>query len=95
LLSHVRFALTTANELTWSKSTTLMAYMAHGCVVIGPAKSDLAPLSWMITPGELESLPEPELASRAEAMTRWYDMNADWKLLARTVSDLLQKPVRK
>jgi len=90
LLSQAQFALTTANELTWSKSTTLMAYMAHSSVVLAKSKSNVEPLSWMITPDELEALSNPDLQTRAEAMRQWYQSNADWKLLARRVSDLLQ-----
>jgi hypothetical protein len=90
LLSRTQFALTTANELTWSKSTTLMAYMAHGCVVVAESRSKVEPLSWMTLPQEIDASSDSDLLARAGAMRQWYETNADWKLLARRVSDLLQ-----
>src|SRR5205823_5774515 len=63
ILSGIRFALTTANDLTWSKSTTLMAYFAHGCVVVADEESNSEPLSWTIRPKEVETLSTDELRS--------------------------------
>ena len=89
VLSETRFALTTANDLTWGKSTTFMAYLAHGCVVVADADSDREPLSWTIRPKEVETLSTDELRSRANAGRRWYETHAGWKVLAAKISELI------
>jgi hypothetical protein len=89
LLSHAQFAFTTADESTWSKSTTLMAYFAHGCVVVARSKSADEPLSLAVRPEELASLSDVALRAKADASRRWYETTADWKILARVVSGLI------
>lgn len=89
LLSETQFALTTANELTWSKSATFMAFLAHGCTVVVRSKSNVVPLRWAITSEEVGICTDDELQARAHAAKSWYETNADWKILAREVSSLI------
>jgi hypothetical protein len=91
LLSEAQFALTTANELTWSKSATFMAFLAHGCTVVVKSRSDLEPLSWAITAEEVGTCTDDELQAKARAAKNWYETNADWKILGREVSDLISR----
>ncbi|HEY4284830.1 MAG TPA: hypothetical protein VGM62_17340, partial [Chthoniobacterales bacterium] len=89
VLSVARFALTTANDLTWSKSTTLMAYLAHGCAVVADEESNKEPLSWAIRPKEVETLSTDQLRSKADAGRRWYQDHAEWNVLAGKISELI------
>jgi glycosyltransferase involved in cell wall biosynthesis len=91
LLSQVQFALTTSDEFTWSKSTTVMAYLAHGCVVVARSKSTIEPPSLFVRPNEIASLTDVELQTRGDASRRWYETHADWKVLARTIAELITR----
>lgn len=86
LLSNVQFALTTVDELTWNKSGTLMAFLAHGCSVVSRNKSSLEPLVWNVMPEEVGTINFDNLQRRAEAARNWYQTNADWEILAGTIS---------
>lgn len=95
LLSKVQFALTTADELTWNKSTTFMAFLAHGCVVVTKSKSAISPLSYCVTPDEVQTLSAGQIEAKSRAGREWYETNADWKILTARVSDLISKvPIR-
>lgn len=87
LLSCVQFALTTVDELTWSKSGTLMAFLAHECSIVSKNRSNLEPLVWNVAPEEIEGISLHELRSRTDAARRWYDTNVAWEVLARKISD--------
>jgi hypothetical protein len=89
LLSQVRFGLTNATAGNWSKSTTFMAYAAHGCAIISKAKSESAPLCFTIAPNELGTISDFDLTARTRALQKWYDENADWSTIATKVAALL------
>jgi hypothetical protein len=91
LLSNAQFALTTADELTWSKSTTLMAFFAHGCVPVTKSKRIDEPLSFSVAAEALYSIPDADLRARRVAGRQGYEANADWNILARNVSDLMSR----
>ena len=84
------FALTPVNESNWSKSGSVMACLAHGCVMVAQLKAATEPLKWAVTPGQIEQVTEPELAERSEAERQWYRLNRDWKTLSARVCELLQ-----
>jgi len=91
ILSGVRFAFTMATDANWSKSGTLMAFLLHGCVVIAKSRSATEPLSWAITPEQVVALPDEELEAKITEARRWYDQNADWKVLAQKVASLIAR----
>lgn len=92
LLSRTQFALTTVDESTWSKSGTLMAFLAHGTSVVSDTKSSMEPLVWNVMPQEVETIGPDELQRRTDAARRWYDTNAAWEVVARKISDWIASP---
>jgi hypothetical protein len=90
LLFQARFAFTTATESNWSKSGTLMAYLAHGCVIIANDRSTVEPLSLAIAPGDVGILSDRELETRGNESRKWYETHLDWRILARNVSDIIE-----
>jgi hypothetical protein len=93
LLLQVRFGLTNATTVNWSKSTAFMAYAAHGCAIISKAKSESAPLCFTIAPNELGTISDLDLIARTRALRKWYDENADWSTIATKVAALLSPRV--
>lgn len=89
ILSRARFAFTIANDDNWSKSGSLMAFLAHGCVVIANCESKVDGLSSSVRPGEVGSLSEVELDTKAAEARQWYEQHADWDSLGRRISDLV------
>jgi hypothetical protein len=89
LLSTVRFALSNATSGNWSKSSTFMAYAAHGCAVISKARAESAPLCFTITPAEVPTISDVDLSARTSALQNWYYHNADWNVIAAKIAALL------
>jgi len=87
ILSHSRFAFTIATVGNWSKSGSLMAFLAHGCVVISKSISTNRALALAITPDQVTSLSDAELEAKAAASRQWYTENVDWNSLARSMAD--------
>jgi hypothetical protein len=90
LLYRSQFGLTNANDLTWSKSTALMAYLAHDCSVVTQSKFNVEPLSFAFAPDEVAAASDVELCRRTTVLRHWFEDNADWKILARKVFDLVE-----
>jgi len=82
LLGQVQLGLTNATVENWSKSTTFMAYAAHGCVIVGNLKGETAPLKFTVLPEEVSSLSEADLNARGTMLRQWYHENASWKSIA-------------
>ncbi|MFL6514664.1 MAG: hypothetical protein ACJ8M1_06535 [Chthoniobacterales bacterium] len=91
LLSTAEFALSPADAATWSKSSSLMAFLAHRCAVIAKAERNSEPLSWSVAPEEVGKISDAEIQARTNAAKHWYDSNADWNVLARQVADLFSE----
>lgn len=91
VLSSARFAFTMATDANWSKSGTLMAFLLHGCVVIAESRPEIEPLSWAIMPEQVVALSDAELQARTTEGRRWYDQNADWKVVGRKISTLIAR----
>jgi hypothetical protein len=90
LLHRAQFALTTADEATWTKSTTFMAYAAHGCNIVSLSTSPNEPYCWTIPAHEVGIINDSELRRRADAMQRWYESHADWRIIAAKISELIE-----
>jgi hypothetical protein len=88
LLSRVQFALTNVNNENWSKSGAFMAYAAHGCAVVSRSIPKAAPLSFTVPPEDVETVSDDYLRNKGESLRRWFEENADWKIIARQISGL-------
>ena len=92
ILSSARFALTDVTPETWSKSGAFMACAAHRCLpVVAGADHGPVPLSFAITPEELETISADDIDRRASALAQWYEENAAWPVIASRMAALLQK----
>jgi glycosyltransferase involved in cell wall biosynthesis len=89
LLGTVQFALSTADAATWSKSSSLMAFLAHRCAVIAKGARNFEPLKWSVAPEEVGTISSAEIEGRTNAARQWYVSNADWGVLAREIAGLL------
>ena len=92
-LSTSAFGISAQDELSIMKSSTLMAYAAHGLNVIScyanPAKRE--PLSIMIAPDELlKGIAEPELRSRSEKFRQWQERTSSWPNIANHVARVMR-----
>lgn len=92
LLQTVGFCLTQVTEKNYYKSTTFMAYAAHGCPVISRISSTSLPLNFLVRPNELEARPYEEFAPRALSLREWYFREADWPLAAKKIASYLSMP---
>jgi len=88
LLASAQFALSNAGPENWSKSSTFMAYAAHGCAVVSESKSESVPLSFVVQPGEVATISDGELRERTESLREWYARNAAWDVIARRISEI-------
>ena len=71
-----------------------MACAAHRCLpVVAGADHGPVPLSFAITPVELETITGEEIDRRASALAQWYEENAAWPVLAARMAALLQEGV--
>jgi hypothetical protein len=95
LLRRIQFGLTNAINENWSKSTTFMAYAAHGCSIVGKVKSESAPLNLVISPSQVATISEADLRARSTRLLQWYQENADWDPIARQIAGLFPNRVEK
>lgn len=95
LLGRTQFCLTNATVENWSKSTTFMAYAAHGCAVVGKVESDVVPLSLLVSPEELPKMSDDDLNRRGAMLRQWYRANADWSAIADQVASLFAGRIEK
>lgn len=93
ILSHAQFGISAQDELSITKSGTLMAYAAHEMNIVsthaGPAKPE--PLCWFTSPAELlDGIASGELATRAKRLRDWQEGTAAWPFIAERFADALQ-----
>jgi hypothetical protein len=88
LLGRVGVGLTNATVENWSKSTTFMAYAAHGCAIVGNVRSEDVPLRFVLTPEQLLERSSAEIATGGEMLQHWYRDNADWNSIAARIAGL-------
>ncbi len=88
LLATAGFALSNATAETWSKSTSFMAYAAHGCPIVCKLSAipSEPPLSYTIAPGEVGA---SGVAAKAARLQDWYEANASWETIAQRQAALL------
>ena len=93
LLSIGAFALSAQDDLSVTKSGTLMAYAAHGLNIIScyAGASRPEPLSLMTSPDELlRGLSPQELEARGERLRLWQEQTSAWPHIAREVAQALK-----
>jgi glycosyltransferase involved in cell wall biosynthesis len=92
LLSRASFGLSAQDELSATKSGTLMAYAAHGLNVLSVSPN---PPRWTTTPAELLAEIAPEqLRERATAFRDWQERNCSWAHIAEQFARALQLQMR-
>lgn len=90
LLTRSLFALTHVSPETWSKSGSFMAAAQHGCAtVVRQNRTIDGPWRHTIGADELALLPRAEIDDRRHALQAWYRTNADWPVLSRQISALV------
>lgn len=93
LLSTSAFALSAQDDLSVTKSGTLMAYAAHGLNIIScyADASKPEPLSLMTSPDELlKGVTPQELQSRGERLRLWQEQTSAWPHIADEVARALK-----
>jgi hypothetical protein len=73
----------------WSKSAVFMAFASHRCAIVGKTKSDLSPLRFTVVPDEVATIDDVGLDERTLALQQWYQVHADWDVIARKIAALL------
>lgn len=84
-LARASFSISAEDELSLTKSSTCMAYAAHGLNILSPFAdaNKPEPLSRFIPPTELlRGLSADELATRAEGLRVWQERVASWSRIA-------------
>jgi hypothetical protein len=94
VLDRVQFGLANASMENWSKSAVFMAFASHGCAVVVKNRSDALPLRFTITPDEVGSIDDVDLAERARALKEWYDTHSNWNIIAKRIFDLWPRKMR-
>ncbi len=93
IMLEAMFGISAQDEPSITKSSTLMAYGAHGMNIIspfaGPERSP--PLCWFTKPAELlEGITAAELADRARHLRDWQQRTASWPYIAEQFAHALQ-----
>jgi hypothetical protein len=93
LLLACEFAISAQDDLSITKSGTLMAYAAHGLNIVS-CYADVSkpePLSLLISPNELmKGVTRTELEARGEELQQWQDRTAAWPYIANQVARALE-----
>ena len=88
------FGISERDELSLSKSGTLMAYAAHSLNVLSPVANSARPLpvSLFVAPDELlRGLTNGELAKRADQLREWQNRVSSWTSIASVFADALNE----
>ena len=93
LLMAGEFGISAQDELSITKSSTFMAYAAHGMNIIsacaGASKPE--PLSWLTSPDELlGGVTQAELATRGTTLREWQERTAAWPVIGEKVARALE-----
>lgn len=84
-LGHASFGISAQDELSLTKSSTCMAYAAHGLNILSPVAdaSKPEPLCRLVSPAELlRGMSADELANRAEDLRAWQERVSSWSAIA-------------
>lgn len=95
IMLEAMFGISAQDELSITKSSTLMAYAAHGMNIIspfaGPQKSP--PMCWFTAPAELvEGVVATKLTDRPRRLRDWQQRTASWPHIAEQFARALQLP---
>lgn len=92
LLAASEFGIAAQDPLSYTKSTTVMAYAAHGLNILTPSADAAAdePGCLLTSPAELaRGLDQGELDRRGRDLRTWYERTASWPQIARAFADAL------
>ncbi|CAN5473374.1 hypothetical protein BH18VER1_BH18VER1_18880 [soil metagenome] len=95
IMSGAMFGISAQDELSVTKSGTLMAYAAHGLNILSPHASchKSAPLCWFTSPAELlQTVSRAELVARSRHLREWQEETAAWPVIAEKFARALQFP---
>ena len=85
LLLESSFGISTQDELSLTKSGTVMAYAAHGLNILSPE------IGWLTQPAELvRGIATDELQKRANDLHAWQEQTASWPRIAERFATALQ-----
>lgn len=85
VLATAEFGIAAQDRFSYSKSTTFMAYAAHGLKILSTYADPAAPapMSLLFSPEEVaRGLPGGELERRATQLHEWYHRTASWPRIA-------------
>lgn len=91
LLFKAEFGLSGQDWLSVEKSTTFMAYAAHGLNILSPhaGKDSRTPFAWITSADELltdDVQMEQKLRDRSLALREWYESTASWSAITARMS---------
>jgi hypothetical protein len=90
LLQTIGFCLTPVTEKNYFKSTTFMAYAAHGCPIISGISGTSLPFKFLVQPNEVEGRPYVDFEPRVSELRDWYYREADWPLAVTKIATSLR-----
>ncbi len=93
ILSRASYGLSAQSPRSLLKSSTFMAYAAHGLNILSPEADSLgeAPLCWLTSPAELrKGLATTEARSRAENLRAWQERTSSWPQIAERFAKALR-----
>lgn len=85
------FCLSPVTKLTWSKSSSFMAFAAHGCPIVSMEQTSSPPLHETIPPADVATITETDARQKAGALREWYSRNADWDVTAKRIAALISE----
>jgi len=91
LLARAEFGVSGQDWLSVEKSTTFMAYAAHGLNILSPyaGTDERAPFNWLTGVDELltdDMQMEQKLRDRSRSLREWYESTASWSAIATKMS---------
>ncbi len=95
IMLEAMFGISAQDEPSITKSSTLMAYAAHGMNIISPfaGSQKLPPMCWFTAPAELlGGIVTTELTDRAKRLRDWQQRTASWPHIAEQFALALQLP---
>jgi len=95
IMLEAMFGISAQDEPSITKSSTLMAYAAHGMNIISPfaGAEKSPPLCWFSAPAELlDGIVSADCADRAKRLRDWQQRTASWPYIAEQFALALQLP---
>ncbi|MDQ6808387.1 MAG: hypothetical protein M3Z64_03025 [Verrucomicrobiota bacterium] len=89
LLFESEFCLSISNDLTWSKSGTLMAYAEHACAVVIAQPCANEPLQFTISAADVAGATGSGASEKGERLRQWYLAHATWRIVAKRIAEIV------